>query len=1056
MNGFRASNIHGFTRLLAVIGLAGSLLLAGCAGGPPPLADRFAAGRDSSGERCTANRRYNDPAFGGQFGRAYLLSCGGATASRPLAVVSAARASETKPEDEAACGAASPVTVAGIGAVEARRCNDAVLGTATVTIRFTRGGTIYRGAATPSVAGPMELALKALAGVMPSDGTTPATIAVEALASPPALADDARGDRAFDAEIALFEGIAYNRQGLYVEASRVLNDALSRLPAETGPAVRVGLSLEVGLADSNIRFTGAADDHFNRAQKILADNPTIDSTGFLERKRAVYRALDRLNRRDWAGAIRELDVKLGGDGTLLQNGALLAELNRAPPGGGATAAVAGTSAVERSQFVLDAQRYWAASVAYLAQGGPDAAKLSQAALNGARDNMTRLLANNIDPAQLLWLIARIERQGARIAANGPATDAAGISLAVARLDCALATLEGTVPSSATAQACVIQIDPASRARLVRERLTSTGLGAGEIQMQRAGLLRRQGRPTAEVLAAYDEAMSGVIASNRRGGNIPDGMEDYLDLLAQDAEANRASPSADRFFVAIQAIGEAASARQIAQLQSVVGTGGTTAAKVRERADLGRQVTSLRYAIGAATDQAERTRLETERAAREQDLIRIDADLAADPRFSPVDDRPATLGEVQAALLPDEVYLKLARVRARDFAIVIGKDRVQAYSMTASAQVLNALSATVRDSIREEAGTQLPFFRVAAARALFQIIAGPAEARLLAAKAIVIDPAGPLTNLPLGVLVADQASVTSYEETRTRDPNDYSKVAFLAGRTQISNALSPRSFLVSRALTPSIAPHPFIGFAEHAAPPAARLASDEVISLGLGCPIGVAEIGRVFTANKPISAAKLTEATRALGVPNAPRMIDEAFTDTAVMARTDLDQYEILHFATHGLPETQIGCADIPPSLVTTMGEGRSDGFLSFDEIAGLRLDANLVVLAACETSGGVSAGIARRSGQEEEGKSLEGLVRAFLTARARAVMATFWKVSVEEESDALFRSFYSHGRSETIGDALRDAQRSLIEQPRYSHPYYWGAYFVVGDASKTMLTAPKT
>jgi CHAT domain-containing protein len=65
-------------------------------------------------------------------------------------------------------------------------------------------------------------------------------------------------------------------------------------------------------------------------------------------------------------------------------------------------------------------------------------------------------------------------------------------------------------------------------------------------------------------------------------------------------------------------------------------------------------------------------------------------------------------------------------------------------------------------------------------------------------------------------------------------------------------------------------------------------------------------------------------------------------------------------------------------------------------------------------------------------------------------------VSVEQESDALFRSFYSHGRSETIGGALRDAQRSLIDQPRYSHPYYWGAYFVVGDASKTMLTTPKT
>jgi CHAT domain-containing protein len=173
-----------------------------------------------------------------------------------------------------------------------------------------------------------------------------------------------------------------------------------------------------------------------------------------------------------------------------------------------------------------------------------------------------------------------------------------------------------------------------------------------------------------------------------------------------------------------------------------------------------------------------------------------------------------------------------------------------------------------------------------------------------------------------------------------------------------------------------------------------------------------------------------------------------------MARTDLASFEILHFATHGLTEQQVDCVNIPPSLLTTLGDGTSDGFLSFEEIAGLRLDANLVVLAACETASGVSGDIARLTGQEDQGKSLEGLVRAFFVANARAVVATYWNVPVSAESDVLFRTFYTRGRTDSIGASLKAAQASLIETARYSHPYYWAAYFVVGDSGKTMLSRP--
>ncbi|MCM3680656.1 CHAT domain-containing protein [Sphingomonas paucimobilis] len=184
------------------------------------------------------------------------------------------------------------------------------------------------------------------------------------------------------------------------------------------------------------------------------------------------------------------------------------------------------------------------------------------------------------------------------------------------------------------------------------------------------------------------------------------------------------------------------------------------------------------------------------------------------------------------------------------------------------------------------------------------------------------------------------------------------------------------------------------------------------------------------------------------------LIGPAFTDTGVESRDDLNDYEVLHFATHGLTEGVWGCSQSPPALVTSFGNAQSDGLLSFSEIAELKLDANLVVLSACDTVAGVrDEALARSAGQEEAGATLEGLVRAFLAANARAVLATYWQVSAEKESDEFIRAFYTRARTGTLGEAMQVAQQTLIALPTYSHPFYWAPYFLVGDSSKTALSA---
>ena len=204
--------------------------------------------------------------------------------------------------------------------------------------------------------------------------------------------------------------------------------------------------------------------------------------------------------------------------------------------------------------------------------------------------------------------------------------------------------------------------------------------------------------------------------------------------------------------------------------------------------------------------------------------------------------------------------------------------------------------------------------------------------------------------------------------------------------------------------------------------------------------------------QPIKARELVEAADALGVPNAPEMTGEAFTDTAVKARDDLNKFQVLHFATHGLTEGQWACDKAPPALVTSLGAPGSDAILSFDEVAQLKLDANLVVLSACDTSAGVSIAGARASGEEDIDASLDGLVRAFLAAQARAVLSTYWPISDAGESEALITDFYGAARTGTIQSALQTAQTKLMNSADSSHPLYWGAFFLVGDGQKPLLT----
>ena len=158
---------------------------------------------------------------------------------------------------------------------------------------------------------------------------------------------------------------------------------------------------------------------------------------------------------------------------------------------------------------------------------------------------------------------------------------------------------------------------------------------------------------------------------------------------------------------------------------------------------------------------------------------------------------------------------------------------------------------------------------------------------------------------------------------------------------------------------------------------------------------------------------------------------------------ELAQYRVLHFATHGALAGQLSGTTEPGLILTppALGSEEDDGYLSASEIAGLKLDADWVILSACNTAGG--------SGRGDGAEALSGLARAFFYAQARALLVSHWEVNSEAAVKLITGAVGETARDATVGraEALRRAMLALIDNGErdHGHPAYWAPFAVVGE-----------
>jgi CHAT domain-containing protein len=199
---------------------------------------------------------------------------------------------------------------------------------------------------------------------------------------------------------------------------------------------------------------------------------------------------------------------------------------------------------------------------------------------------------------------------------------------------------------------------------------------------------------------------------------------------------------------------------------------------------------------------------------------------------------------------------------------------------------------------------------------------------------------------------------------------------------------------------------------------------------------------------PETADELCTVARALGGdPNEIRLGARA-TEGEVKAMSrggQLAQYRVIHFATHGTlagdlnGTTEPGLILTPPSQPTE----EDDGYLSASEIAGLKLDADWVILSACNTAAGNSTATGAQA--------LSGVARAFFYAQARALLVSHWPVKSDATVKLITDAVGETARGTKVGraEALRHAMLQLIDKGTQAetHPSYWAPFVVVGEGS---------
>ena len=477
-----------------------------------------------------------------------------------------------------------------------------------------------------------------------------------------------------------------------------------------------------------------------------------------------------------------------------------------------------------------------------------------------------------------------------------------------------------------------------------------------------------------------------------------------------------------------------------------------------------------------------TGLRRQLSDQEREIRRIDERLAADfpDYFALMKPAPLPLAETQKLLSEDEALVMFTFRESDLFVWAVSKSGVSWRKVELTASGIAAEAGVLRCGLDSEAwddarcaeltgesytdtdrsaGKPLPFDQ-ARAHHLYQVLFAPV-AELIQGKQLLIVPSGPLTQLPFQVLVTAPPTVKKNYKSAAWFVRDHALTVLPA----VSSLKALRG-----TVRPSTAPRPMIGFGNplldgpsKAYAPLARLARDwnrcgaskkKALAGARGRAKGVVQVhtrGGIadvaflrMQVPLPETAGELCAVARHVHAGPDEIRLGARATEREVKRLSEggqLAQYRLVHFATHGALAGQVSGSTEPGLLLTppdTPSE-EDDGYLTASEIAGLKLDADWVILSACNTAAGGSQGA----------EALSGLARAFFYAQARALLVSHWEVNSKATVKLITGTMSRLAVNNAMGraEAMRQSMLALIDkgEPEQAHPAYWAPFVLLGE-----------
>lgn len=564
------------------------------------------------------------------------------------------------------------------------------------------------------------------------------------------------------------------------------------------------------------------------------------------------------------------------------------------------------------------------------------------------------------------------------------------------------------------------------------------------------------------------------------------LEGYIDLLSREDGARIASnaglnPAAESFVIANRARARVVQKSLGASAARASVNNPELADFARREQDAKHQISNLYGLLASlvnassidhnpATIQSIRGKIDDLRTARAALMEAIENRF---PDYAQIiNPKPATVTTVAQNLRSGETLISFLVAEKATYSWAISKSgAVQFGTSLVSKKGIGDMVADLRTSLDPKAATlgDIPQFDLQLASKVYDILLKPVEAGWKEATSLLVVQEGSLGQLPLAVLPSKSVALIPDQSILF---DNYRAVPWLIRDHAIAYLPSPSALLTlrGRQMARSSNPKSFAGFADPYFNKQQAVTAKAKTSKAVVANVGglLQSRGLPFTRR----AAPTSEGVSNYTLRDLPRLPDTALEISAMAAALDanpstdvfigsnatekqikgmdLSNRKVIAFATHGLVAGELNGLVEPalalsdPNLTGASGE---DGLLTMSEIMGLHLNADWIVLSACNTA----------SGNGQGAESVSGLGSAFFYAGARALLATSWPVETTSARELTGQLFALQAKHENLdrSEALRQAKIELIERKvyenngksvfSYAHPIFWAPFILVGE-----------